>query len=450
MDDNTGKNILFLECCSCRDDSVKKMLLRNNFKVVPVVLEELETLDPEKRNRADLIIITIDRDQLEIIDLGKIYLSGYDIVPVIFIMCGPVSGNEVYPEDLPVYACFEKSSDPAVILSAVNLALKWSLKNSSERMYEILINGMVEGVFVIDFEGNIIDINDNAIKTLGYSREEIYSLGLPAIDSSLSPEKIKGMAGSMPADEVQIFETTHKAKDGREFPVEVVSSIITYRGSKAILSMARDITNRKQMEGQIRRQLAEKEILIKATHHRVKNNIASIQALLSLQKAGTKNPEVKEALTEAAGRIQCMQVLYDILLKHDAGLSVKNYLEALRDSILDLYSKPENVLVESRIEDITLDEKIIFPLGVVFEELLTNIMKYAFTENSEGRIEIVFGKENDSAKLTVRDNGKGLPENLEEVEGFGIMIVRILSEQLEADFNMINDSGSCSTFKFKI
>ncbi len=449
MSEENKENILFLEYCPCKAAAVREMLEAAGYNVISVLKPGPDNINPDDRNRADLIIIITEREETDKTDFGKIMLSGAGTVPVIFLLCGPVADPEKYPDDIPVYAYYDCSSDPAVILTSVKLALKWSCKSSSDRMYEILINGMNEGVYVIDFEGNIVDINDNAAETLGFTKEEIYSIGLPGIDGSLSPEIIKGLAASMPADEIQVFETTHKTKTGRAIPMEIISSIITYKGRKAILSMARDISGRKQMEEQIKRQLEEKEILIKATHHRVKNNIASIAALLSLQKSRTDNPEVKEALKEAESRIHCMHVLYDTLLKHDSSLSVRNYLEALRDSIFNLYRKPEKVEVESQIEDIVLEEKIIFALGVVFEELLTNIMKYAFTDNSEGKIEIIFEKSGDMARLTVRDNGKGIPENLNKAEGFGITIVRILSEQLEAEYKMTNDSGTCSTFQFK-
>lgn len=449
MSEQHKENILFLEYCPCKAAAVRGMLETAGYNVIPVLKSGPDNINPDDRNRADLIIIITERGKKDKSGFGNIIPSGSGTVPVIFLLCGPAGDPEKYPDDIPVYAYYDCNSDPAVIMSSVRLALKWSRKSSSERMYEILINGMNEGVYVIDFAGKIIDVNDNAAETLGYTKEEIYSIGLAGIDGALSPEIIKGLAASMPADEIQVFETTHKTKDGRAIPMEIISSIITYKGRKAILSMARDISNRRQMEEQIKRQLQEKEILIKATHHRVKNNIASIAALISLQKTRTDNPEVREALKEAESRIHCMHVLYDTLLKHDSILSVRNYLEALRDSIFNLYRKPENIEVESRIEDIALEEKIIFALGVVFEELLTNIMKYAFPADSGGKIRIIFEKTGDTARLTVRDNGKGIPEKLNEAEGFGITIVRILSEQLEAEFAMKNDSGTCSTFQFK-
>lgn len=122
----------------------------------------------------------------------------------------------------------------------------------SEKNYRELIDGMNETAWVIDLEGNLIDVNRTAIELLGYTKEEFLEIGLSGIDSSLKKEAIIKRVQTMPHDRLQIFETTHQSKDGRVLPVEIYSSIITYRGQKAILSIARDISRRKEMEEQRR------------------------------------------------------------------------------------------------------------------------------------------------------------------------------------------------------
>lgn len=121
----------------------------------------------------------------------------------------------------------------------------------SERNYRELINGMNETIWIIDFDGNLIDVNNTALTVLGYSKEELLEIGLYGIDASLKKNEIKKFARSMPADGLQIFETTHKTKNGKVFPVEVYSSLVSYHGKKAILSIARDITERKKAEQEL-------------------------------------------------------------------------------------------------------------------------------------------------------------------------------------------------------
>jgi len=118
----------------------------------------------------------------------------------------------------------------------------------SEKKYREMINRMNDSIWVIDFDANFIDVNDTAVRTLGYTREELLSLGPADIDASLEKEKIKELVRGMKTDEIQVFETSHKTKDGRVIPVEISSSLVFYQGKTAILSLARDITRIKKAE----------------------------------------------------------------------------------------------------------------------------------------------------------------------------------------------------------
>jgi len=119
---------------------------------------------------------------------------------------------------------------------------------ASEEKYKELINGMNDTAWVIDFDCSFIDVNDAAVKVLGYSREELRSMRIFDIDFTLDPEEIKRLVKGMPTDKAQVFETAHTTKDGKTIPVEISSSLVTYQGKRAILSIARDITERKKME----------------------------------------------------------------------------------------------------------------------------------------------------------------------------------------------------------
>jgi PAS domain S-box-containing protein len=102
--------------------------------------------------------------------------------------------------------------------------------------------------WVIGLNGNFIDVNAAAVKVLGYSRKELLHMGPPDIDNSLTKKQIRDLIRNMPADQLQVFETAHTTKDGKAIPVEISSSLVTYQGKQAILSIARDITERKQTQ----------------------------------------------------------------------------------------------------------------------------------------------------------------------------------------------------------
>jgi PAS domain S-box-containing protein len=122
----------------------------------------------------------------------------------------------------------------------------------SENNYRSLINGMNETAWVIDFEGNFLEVNRAAVEILGYSKEELLAIGIKGIDNYLSQKQVKSLISCLPKMKRQVFETEHTAKNGNAIPVEISSNLITYKGKQAILSIARDISERKHAQELIR------------------------------------------------------------------------------------------------------------------------------------------------------------------------------------------------------
>lgn len=122
----------------------------------------------------------------------------------------------------------------------------------SEKRFRDLINYMSDTVWVLDFETNIIDVNDAAVKQLGYSKEELLSMKISDIDKNLKPEQIQNLASTLVDEKQQVFQTFHTAKDGRIIPVEVSSNPVSFGEQTLIISIARDITARQKMEKELR------------------------------------------------------------------------------------------------------------------------------------------------------------------------------------------------------
>jgi PAS domain S-box-containing protein len=127
--------------------------------------------------------------------------------------------------------------------------------------YHSLINGMNETVWVVDFEGNFVDVNRTAVEVLGYSKDELMALGVRGIDHYLSHDHIERIISELPKVKKQVFETEHTTKDGLKIPVEISSSIVTYQGKQAILSIARNISERKMVEKKLNETLSKEKFL---------------------------------------------------------------------------------------------------------------------------------------------------------------------------------------------
>lgn len=198
----------------------------------------------------------------------------------------------------------------------------------------------------------------------------------------------------------------------------------------------------------------QKELLIRETHHRIKNNFYSISAILQLQTNSSNNPEIKSVLRDTAGRVTTMQVLYEKMLleKNYKLTSVKDYLENLITHITNLYPNNIKLVIKKQIADFQLDSSRQISLGIIVNELLTNIFKYAFSGKDNGLIEITLTVEKRNAILIIQDDGNGLPENfnLKEQKGFGIMLIDLYSQQLDGSFTIVNNNGTKSTLQFTI
>lgn len=148
---------------------------------------------------------------------------------------------------------------PYAIKEAIEKAVAREEKQKIEQQlrqslgeYRDLINGMSETVWIIDLNGKVLHVNKTAVKQLGYSYEELLDTGLVGIDANFSKEGIRNLAESMPKDKIQYFQTVHKTRNGKEIPVEITSSLARYRGQQVIISIARDITERIEIENQLK------------------------------------------------------------------------------------------------------------------------------------------------------------------------------------------------------
>ncbi|MCK5672859.1 MAG: sensor histidine kinase, partial [Spirochaetales bacterium] len=142
-----------------------------------------------------------------------------------------------------------------------------------------------------------------------------------------------------------------------------------------------------------------------------------------------------------------------LLLSDNYGFtSIREYLNNLIDGIINLFPDAINTIVEKHIADFKLDPKRLVPVGIIVNELLTNVMKYAFNKKESGLIEISVQEDSGKITITIHDNGIGLPNgfDLNKQTGFGLMLVKMLSEQLEGTFTIENYKGTKSTLKFSI
>jgi PAS domain S-box-containing protein len=212
------------------------------------------------------------------------------------------------------------------------------------------------------------------------------------------------------------------------------------------------VTDRKIADEKVRQLLAEKEIILKEVHHRIKNNMNSIYALLSMQAGMLEDSSASTALEDAGRRVQSMMVLYNKLYQAPdvTVLSVDTYLSDLIEGIVLNLPRGKNIAVEKKIEDFILDAKRLQPLGIIINELLTNVMKYAFNGRSGGTITVSAAARDNLVTIAVADDGNGMPDSLDigHSTGFGLVLVGELTKQLQGTIRLERGNGSRFVLEF--
>ncbi len=193
----------------------------------------------------------------------------------------------------------------------------------------------------------------------------------------------------------------------------------------------------KQKNEQIETSLAEKEVLLREIHHRVKNNLQIISGLLGKQARKSSDVAVRKLVKEGQERIQSMALIHQNLYESDqlSGIDIKSYLQELSQNIQKSQAvSPEQIQLNLDVDTENLDIDTAIPVGLILNELLTNSYKYAFPAQRKGRIKVDFKKKEDRYLLQVSDDGIGFtPEQIEagkRTKSLGLSLVNGLVRQL--------------------
>ena len=197
-----------------------------------------------------------------------------------------------------------------------------------------------------------------------------------------------------------------------------------------------DVTDRRLAELRIEASLHEKETLLREVHHRVKNNLQIISSLLYFQSKKIRDPHDLSAFQEGQDRLKSMILVHEKLYRSDDLMRIEfaDYVRALTDGICQSYmSVSTKVKLDIDMPAITLPVEIAMPAGMIVNELLSNVFKYAFPEGRGGSVWIRATKSDRGIEILVVDSGAGLPEgiNPERPTTFGMQLIHGLTAQLD-------------------
>jgi two-component sensor histidine kinase len=192
--------------------------------------------------------------------------------------------------------------------------------------------------------------------------------------------------------------------------------------------------------------------LIRELHHRVKNNLQVVSSLMSLQSNRVEDESARTALQEGKTRVDAMAMIHQKLyVDHElAAVNMQDYLQQLTSSLAGSFGLPP-AAVETAVQlpnpSMNIDRAV--SMGLIVNELVTNACKHAFKQTIDPKIHIQLSQHNDELHLSIADNGVGFKNNDEVESSFGLKLVRILVNQLDAEMNVSNKGGTCYLIKMK-
>ena len=218
------------------------------------------------------------------------------------------------------------------------------------------------------------------------------------------------------------------------------------------LSVGMDVSERHEAEQALRDSLVEKEMLIKEVHHRVKNNLAVISSLLSLQSRRIEDEETRDIFKESENRVRSMSMIHERLYRSgdQKSIEISEYITALTGQIGRSYnSSGTRIRFSVKVPHMQIDVDTAIPCGLIINELVTNAYKHAFPDGREGTLQISLSRDGDGAyELVVRDDGVGLPEGVSDTRSLGLTIVSTLAKQLKGTLEVKSNGGTEFLIRF--
>lgn len=252
------------------------------------------------------------------------------------------------------------------------------------------------------------------------------------------------------------YEITYRARtrDGTEKVLQSRGDIAGSGADLRVLGTIQDISDLKKVEAELRQAVAEKDVLLREIHHRVKNNLQIISSLLYLQGQTTDDATARALVEDSRARIRAMATVHETLYGAkdvadvDFGAYARSLVSGLKAS-LDGAGEIRTT-IEVSAPHLSLDEAV--PCGLIMSELVTNALKHAHPRGGAGEVVVALRELGDRLELSVTDDGVGLPPDyaVAGATSLGLKLVQALAGQVGGELDVHSDgNGTRFSIRFK-
>lgn len=231
-------------------------------------------------------------------------------------------------------------------------------------------------------------------------------------------------------------------KDGRGFSEE---DIPVFEALADHISIAIERTRESES---LQKRLQEKELMLTEVHHRIKNNLSTLTALIEMEFAKVESETAEQVLRKTCSRIESMTEIHDLLYHSglEKDINLGSYLKRLAQKISSVLSNPsQDITVNVEAEPVLLDTERAMSCGLLLNELLVNAYKHAFqNRNGGGKILVKVTEQANTVELEVVDNGEGLTENFSfgNADSVGSWLIDVLLRRINASIDISSEQGA--------
>ena len=324
----------------------------------------------------------------------------------------------------------------------------------TQHHHEMLFASLTDGFIEMTSDKKIVYANAAAFTLTGTSENIMLGGDFPSLFPETNWKSIIDTIESLEEKPRELGEDEPIVLNDRRLLIRFIPVI--YGVHRSVIAALQDITERKKAEEMTRESLAQKETLLKEIHHRVKNNLQIVASLLSLQSRLLDDEKIEQYFQESQNRIAAMALIHQQLYESVdlSGIRIDSYLQDLAAQLIHTYGN-QNQVVRTIVDvpDKPIPIETAVPLGLIVNELVTNSIIHGVSKlKGEGRIELAITEHDDHCVLIVRDNGPGLPEEIDisAADSLGLSLVETLAQQLNGNLRLGNNQGAAVEVHFRL
>lgn len=357
------------------------------------------------------------------------------------------------------------------LLGILSIVMTWALYSrrelaaalahsaQSEELVRSVLEAAPDAMLITDGAGTIVLANTMAEQQFGYTRDELVGGSVDRLVPVEARQSHRQHRQSFDATRgVRLMgegrELEGQRSDGSRFAAEIALSRVNHPDRRLTVAAVRDVTLRRQTEQRLRESVAEKELLLKEVHHRVKNNLQLVASLLALQADKTTDPQVQAPLEDCRQRVMSMALVHEKLYgANDLGRI--DLGDLMRQIALMLISETvgPSITTSFNVQHAVIDIERAVPVCLAVNELMTNSLKHAFRNRSHGHLSVaVLGDGENRVRIEVADDGQGGIDlqQFRTARTLGMTIVRNLVRQLDAELSVRSGPGTTVAFTFPV